>query len=318
MQRVLVIGADGYLGRSLAERLQKSCFEVMPVVRDPSEKDLDKLFHKFISADLRDRSSLFKLASNGDLIINAAGLVGTSSCAKNPEAALEVNSYGVSNLGYVCREMNTDLIHISSVATIGEPQSLPLGPDHPRNPLDHYGLTKLLGERSLEVLANDSFSCLVPLLTNVYGYSKLRSEKSPCSLIELFVDKALVEKKISVHSPGTQARDFIHINDVSDALIEMVRRSTRSDYTGYQPFLVGSGESHSIYSAAAIVQEEVQRRTQHEVDIEIVEDSENVGVRTEEYNISLDFLLDKIGFPPSVSLRQGVVQLVEQKVTAEG
>jgi len=70
-----------------------------------------------------------------------------------------VNVTGTNNVAWFCKKTGAALAFPFSMAVLGDPQSFPITADrspadHPRDPLNWYGRTKLLGERAIETFAD--------------------------------------------------------------------------------------------------------------------------------------------------------------------
>jgi len=213
--KVGVTGAGGYVGAGLCGRLMDKGHEV--VMLDNFYNAQVKNIHgnKVIWADIMDRNEMETILKDCDVVIHLAAISGVANCDAMPDKAYEVNIAGTSNITWVCRKYNIDLIFPSSMAVVGNPVELPIKSTHPRNPLNIYGLTKWTGEEIIKTLSKGKFNALVFMKTNIYGEYELDGKKiTKRTVINIFVNKALKGEPLTVHKPGTQTRDFIHVLDV--------------------------------------------------------------------------------------------------------
>lgn len=129
--KVMILGANGMLGKDLAEAF--SDFDAYP---------LTKLELDITNAALLDRK--FK-EIKPDFVINAAGYTDVDGCETNHEQAYNVNAKGVKNIVASCGKYNSVLIHISSDYVFdGEKEGY--NEDDKPNPINVYGDSKYKGE----------------------------------------------------------------------------------------------------------------------------------------------------------------------------
>jgi hypothetical protein len=81
----------------------------------------------------------------------------------------QVFSLILYNVAWFCKKTGATLVFPFSMAVLGDPQSFPITADQPRDPLNWYGRTKLLGERTVESFANGAFPVHLFLKSNLYG-----------------------------------------------------------------------------------------------------------------------------------------------------
>lgn len=130
----LIAGADGQLGRSLAEALKKRNIDFTPLAR----KELD----------IADLSEVIKVATNSgaDVFVNAAAYTNVEQAELEPEKAFLVNQLGTRNLAIASRQSNSKFLHFSTDYVFSGQRSEPWKVDSLVNPLSVYGKSKLAGE----------------------------------------------------------------------------------------------------------------------------------------------------------------------------
>jgi dihydroflavonol-4-reductase len=146
--RVLVTGANGFVGSHLVESLLDKGYQVRCLVRKTSNlKWLSGLKVEYVYGDISERNSLNEAVANVDVIIHSAGL----TKAKNREGYFKANAEGTRNLVEVCLERNPGLhrfIYISSQAASGPGEDeRPKDEAAPCRPVSDYGGSKLEGEK---------------------------------------------------------------------------------------------------------------------------------------------------------------------------
>lgn len=140
MSHVLVLGANGMLGTDVLAELRKRDHKAIPVGH--------------AELDITDPESVAQIAAGGfgklDAVINCAAYTAVDQAESEEQLATDVNGFGVSFLGSVCRDAGVGLYHVSTDFVFDGRSEKPYPEDAPTNPLGAYGRSKLYGERALE------------------------------------------------------------------------------------------------------------------------------------------------------------------------
>jgi len=158
--KVLVTGGAGYIGSQtclellrkghdvqVVDNLLNSSVEALTRVKRLSNRNL-----AFTKCDVRDTKLLNRVLGDfqPDAVIHLAGLKAVGESAAKPTLYYDVNVGGTAALLSAMEKVSCDNIVFSSSATVyGEPQYLPCDEQHPLNPINPYGRTKLFGEELL-------------------------------------------------------------------------------------------------------------------------------------------------------------------------
>lgn len=137
MQRVLVTGADGQLGKCLQRQVVNEGNKNIFIFANKQRLDISK------------KNKVFSFCSENkiDLIINTAAYTSVDKAEKEPEKAEEINVKSVQNLVDACREFSIKLLHISTDYVFDGNSSIPyIETDFP-NPINVYGKTKYKAEQ---------------------------------------------------------------------------------------------------------------------------------------------------------------------------
>ena len=159
--RVLVTGGAGYIGSHTCVELLKAGHEVFVVdnlcngheaalerVRGITNREL-----QFTNADIRDANALDNIFNTfkPEAVIHFAGLKAVGESVANPLKYYEVNVGGSVSLLTAMSKADCNKIVFSSSATVyGDPQYLPYDEEHPTNPVNPYGRTKLMIENIID------------------------------------------------------------------------------------------------------------------------------------------------------------------------
>lgn len=184
--RVLILGGSGQLGSELC-----SIFPVAPSTFNTTEGKGVKLdvtqFYK-----LED----FVLKSSPEVVINAVGYTDVDGCETNKERALAVNALAVKHLVRACRVVGCHLVHVSTDYVFDGKKGL-YKEDETPNPVNYYGLTKLLGESY--ALSYDE--ALVIRTSGVF-----KSKGFPLSVVRLLKNNQKVKALRGYYSPISARR----------------------------------------------------------------------------------------------------------------
>jgi UDP-glucose 4-epimerase len=225
--RVLITGGLGLIGSAIARQLAPLGCEIL--ILDNLDKNLGgnrfniESVSKKIAlriGDLCDERSLSELVSGTDFIFNLAAQTGHMDSMTAPFADLRVNSTAQLLLMEQCRTNNASarIVYASTRQVYGRPLSLPVGEDHPTNPVDINGVNKIAGE-SYHVLYHrvHDLKTTVLRLTNTYGPG-MRIKDARQIFLGFWIRRVLENEPFEVWG-GSQRRDFTFVEDAATAFI---------------------------------------------------------------------------------------------------
>jgi UDP-glucose-4-epimerase GalE len=230
--RVLVTGGAGYVGSHAAKLLAESGHGVVVVdnLAEGHRAAVGKL--PLVVADLLDREQIVRVVRDHriDAVMHFAAFAYVGVSVTEPAKYYQNNIVGTLTLLDAMRETGINRIVFSSTcATYGIPQRVPIPEDHPQNPINPYGFTKLAIERALADYAH----------AYGLGYAALRyfnasgaaadgtigEDHDPeTHLIPLVLQVALGQREyVEIYGTdyptpdGTCIRDYIHVDDLAAA-----------------------------------------------------------------------------------------------------
>lgn len=309
-RRVGVTGAAGYIGSRVVADLLNAGHDVVPVDDGHAAKveSIDGL--EMLDVDVRNRGALREAFDGTDAVFHLAALTGVSECEENPETAFDVNVQGTENVAWCCRESGTPLVFPCSMAVVGEPESFPISADSVRDPVNQYGLTKAMSEDDVHRLADGSFPAHVYVKSNLYGHHTIGQENvGKGTVINVFVGKALAGEPLTVHEPGTQARDFLHVKDVARAYLLSLDELLDAD-DGAVSFPLASGDCRSILEIAETVQRIVEEERGERPEITMVENPRGEEAAGDDFTVDTTAAREAIGFEPEHSVEETIRAMV--------
>lgn len=228
---ILVMGGAGYIGSHTTQHLLDNNYDC--VVADSliyGHKESVSLNVPFIKADLLDKESLRAVFKRYeiDAVIHFAAFTYVGESIENPQKYYENNLMGTLNLLNVMLEYNVKKIIFSSTAAIyGEPQYTPIDENHPQNPINPYGRTKLMIEQLFKDYEKAyGLQHISVRYFNASGASsngEIGESHTPESHLIPLVLKAIKgeTKCIKIFGTdydtkdGTCIRDYIHVEDLA-------------------------------------------------------------------------------------------------------
>ncbi len=130
--KVLVTGAAGQLGREM--------------VRVAGTAVAAGLTHADLDVTDRNAAHTVVAGLRPDVVVNCAAWTDVDGCELDPERAQTVNADAVGFLAEACDEVGAHLVHVSTDYVFNGEASTPYGEDHPTDPVNAYGASKLAGE----------------------------------------------------------------------------------------------------------------------------------------------------------------------------
>lgn len=214
MNRVLVTGASGFIGKHLCERLSRDGYGVRVLVRPGSERFEPPHNGDTVIADIRDTSGMKAAASGCATVFHLAGRTHALAEVEGDEVAYQsLNVEGTRNVlvgasGGGARR----LVFLSSVKALGEGGPDELDERHSPRPATAYGRTKLMAEELvLDAGRRQGFHAVCLRFPLVYG---------PGNKGNLFRMISAIDRGRFPPLPETgNRRSMVHVSDVVDAAI---------------------------------------------------------------------------------------------------
>lgn len=249
--KALVTGGAGFIGSTLVDRLLADGHEVVALdnlatgsVQNLADARAAGSRFRFVEADIRDRSVVRTIAdARPEVVFHLAAQADVRVSVTDTFYDAMVNVVGSVNvLDGAVAGGSRKVVFASSGGTIyGEPSPdvLPVGEDHPQQPLSPYGVAKkVVGDylRAYEALHGLGWTALA--LANIYG--PRQDPHGEAGVIAIFTGLLLDGRECTVFGSGEQTRDFAYVDDVVDAF---ARAATRGDS---QLLNIGTGEETSV------------------------------------------------------------------------
>lgn len=314
-----VTGAAGYIGSRVIHQLQEYHPDWRLIAIDNfyrgQVREIGDITIRHV--DIRNHNRLEDVLGEADVIIHLAAVSGVDDCEQDKELAYEVNVVGTNNVAWICYKTGAGLIFPYSMAVLGDPDSFPITADLPRNPLNWYGRTKLLGERAIESFADDAFPAHLLLKSNLYGDHSIDGTRiSKNTVINLFVNRVFEHEPLTVYAPGTQARNFVHVKDIANAYLRSTERlveQRREDETGTWKFEIASNEDPSVIEIAERVHDIASEELGKSPPVKLIENPRGNETLVSEFSVDITDAIEQLGWEPTHSIDESIRELLQAR-----
>lgn len=221
-KKALVTGGAGFIGSHLVEELVLSGVETISIDNYFAGKH-ENLSHlnnrsNFIEeiCDVLDFDKLDILFKGVDVVFHNAASKKTI-CLNNPRLDLEINAKGTFNLlELALKHKVKKFLHASTGSVYGEALYFPQDEGHPLIPTSYYGVSKLAGEKYVNVF-NHLYGLNTTVLRYFHVYGPRQESSDVGGVVSIFTRKMLEGNPISIYGDGSQERSFTFVKDVVKA-----------------------------------------------------------------------------------------------------
>lgn len=248
MKKVLVTGADGFIGSHLVEELLKEGYDVRAFVYYnsfnswgwldtlPKEK-LDKI--EIFSGDIRDPNGVREAMKGVDEVYHLAALIAIPFSYHSPDSYVDTNIKGTLNVLQAARDLNTKRILVTSTSEVyGTAKYVPIDEEHPYQGQSPYSATKIGADRIAESFYR-SFNMPITIVRPFNTYGPRQSARAVIPTIITQLLSGVKEIKLGSLSP---TRDFNYVKDTVRGFIEIAK----SDKTIGQEINIATQQEISI------------------------------------------------------------------------
>lgn len=226
--RVLVTGADGFIGSHLCEKLVSKNYNVKALSfynsfgsngwLDQIDSNIKKKIN-IISGDIRDKSFMSSCIKNVDVIFNLAALIGIPYSYTSTESYIDTNVRGTFNILEAAKINKVKkIIHISTSEVYGTAQSIPINETHPVVGQSPYSASKIASEQ-LCIAYYKSFNLPITILRpfNVFG-----PRQSARAIVPTIISQYVQNPKFLNLGLTNTTRDFNFVNDTVEAFCKCI------------------------------------------------------------------------------------------------
>ena len=310
MKRVLVTGADGFIGSHLTEMLLEKGYSVKAFTFYNSFNNwgwLDTLPEKklseinIFSGDIRDPNGVREAMRGIDMVFHLAALIAIPFSYHSPDSYVDTNIKGTLNVLQAARELETEKIMITSTSEVyGTAQYVPIDEKHPFQGQSPYSATKIAADRLAESFYR-SFRLPAAIVRpfNTYGPRQSARAVIPTIITQLLAGKT--EIKLGMLTP---TRDFNYVKDTAEGFVAIAE----SDKTVGEEINIASQREISIGDLASEIIKQINPNA------ELVCDEQRIRPEKSEVNrlLGSNEKIQKLtNWKPRYSLEQGLGETIE-------
>lgn len=253
--KILLTGADGFIGSHLTETLVRQGFDVRAFVfynslgswgwLDHCSADVKGHF-EVISGDIRDFHMVKKSMMGCDYVLHLAALIAIPYSYESPNSYVETNIGGTLNIIQAAKELGTRrIIHTSTSEVYGSALSVPITEDHPLQGQSPYSATKIAADQ----LVNSFYASYDLPVVTLRPFNTFGPRQSARAVIPAIVTQLATKGSKLKLGALTPTRDFTYIDDTVSAFLSVIR----SEKGIGQVFNVGSNFEISIGEMAKLI-----------------------------------------------------------------
>jgi len=296
INKIYITGGAGYVGAVLIPKLLSERYTVTVIdlflygddVLDPNEN------LTIIKGDIRDTELLKKTIPGHDAVIHLACISNDPSFELNPDLGKSINLDAFEPLVKISKEAGVQrFIYASSSSVYGIKEESNVHEEMSLEPLTDYSKFKADCEKILAPYQSDDFTTVTIRPATVCGYSKRQRLDV---VVNILTNLAYHKRSISVFG-GKQLRPNIHIQDMADAYIVLLRAP--KELIAGEIFNAGF-ENQTVLELAETVQKVIGD------DVELVATPTNDN---RSYHISSKKIANKLGFVAQHSIQEAVEDL---------
>lgn len=296
-KKVLVTGADGFIGSHLTEMLVREGYDVRAFVMynslnswgwlEQAPADVKGQF-EVVAGDIRDPHGVETAMNGMDIVLHLAALIAIPFSYHSPDAYVQTNITGTLNVLQAARRHGTSRVVATSTSeTYGTAQFVPITEQHPLNAQSPYAATKV-GADQLALSFHRSFETPVTVLRPFNTYGPRQSARAVIPTIISQIAAGLRQIKLGSLTP---TRDFTFVRDTARGFIQAMA----CDAAVGQVTNIGSGFEISIADTVTAIAEAMG------VEVEVLADDSRIRPQASEVErlfADTDLARDLFGWNP--------------------
>ena len=308
MLKVLVTGADGFIGSRLVELLVAKEYQVKALCQYNSfnnwgwiEEVNCKNSVEILMGDIRDPHYCKSITKDVDLIYHLAALIAIPYSYTAPDSYVDTNIKGTLNICQAAKENgNIRVIHTSTSEVYGTAQYVPIDENHPMQAQSPYSATKIAAD-ALAMSFYNTFDLPISIARPFNTYGPRQSARAVIPTIITQIANGAKEIKLGDLTP---TRDFNYVDDTCRGFIALAE----CDKSIGQTVNIGSNFEISIGDTLNIIKKLMDSDVQFTTDNERIRPSKSEVFRLWCDNSKIEKLT---GFKPQIDIEQGLQKTID-------
>lgn len=303
MKKILVTGADGFIGSHLAELLLEKGYQVKALAQYnsfnhwgwlediPANKNLE-----IVTGDVRDPHFCNEIVKGVDIIFHLAALIAIPYSYIAPDSYVDTNIKGTLNICQAARDSgNVRVIHTSTSEVYGTAQYVPIDEKHPQQPQSPYSASKI-GADAMAMSFYNAFGLPVTIARPFNTYGPRQSARAIIPTIITQIANGKKEINIGDLMP---TRDFTFVKDTCKGLLALAE----CDGSVGKEINISSNQEISMADTLNLIKEIMKS------DIKPVIDKQRIRPKNSEvFRLWGDnsLMINLTGFKPEYDIRKGL------------
>lgn len=307
-KKVLITGADGFIGSHLTERLVKEGAKVKALSQYNSFnnwgwlEDVDcKDDIEVLCGDVRDANYMREITKGVDMIFHLAALIAIPYSYIAPDSYIDTNIKGTLNVCQAARDNNVSKTIITSTSEVyGTARYVPIDENHPKQPQSPYSATKI----GADAIAKSFYNAFELPVTIARPFNTYGPRQSARAIIPTIITQIASGKKEIKLGDLTPTRDFNYVKDTCSGFVALAK----CDKTNGEEINIGSNYEISMRDTLNLIKEIMNS------DVEFVTDEQRLRPKNSEVNrlwCDNTKIKELTGFKPEYDIRRGLEETVK-------
>jgi NAD dependent epimerase/dehydratase len=231
-EKVLVTGADGFIGSHLVEELVKSGKSVKAFVYynsfnswgwiDTLDKEIINEIEIF-AGDIRDPNGVRTAVKDTSLVYHLAALIAIPFSYHSPDSYIDTNVKGTLNVMQACKDYGTERVLVTSTSEVyGTAQYVPIDEKHPRQPQSPYSASKI----GADCIAESFYRSFDTPVTIVRPFNTFGPRQSARAIIPTIISQLLNQTETLKLGDVYPTRDLLYVKDTVQAFMSIADTKT--------------------------------------------------------------------------------------------
>lgn len=307
-KKVLITGADGFIGSHLTERLVKEGANVKALSQYNSFnnwgwlEDVDcRNDIEVLCGDVRDPNYMREITKGVDIIFHLAALIAIPYSYIAPDSYIDTNIKGTLNVCQAARDNNVSKAIITSTSEVyGTAKYVPIDEKHPKQPQSPYSATKI----GADAIAKSFYNAFDLPVTIARPFNTYGPRQSARAIIPTIITQIASGKKEIKLGDLTPTRDFNYVKDTCSGFVALAK----CDKTNGEEINIGLNYEISMSDTLNLIKEIMNS------DVEFVQDKQRLRPKNSEVNrlwCDNTKIKELTGFKPEYDIRRGLEETVK-------